>query len=244
MKKLIMILAALTMVTAPACAASTILYTTEDTYVDSEFPATNLNSMPMLWAGHTLSNETGTWKLNATQNTYTYLKFDLSSLRGKEIQSAALYLHNTQPDKQGDGSNYAERAKAFQYVSDIRVYRQNSNWHENTLTYNTANFNTSYPGDITSLVQCVVNDTSTWQWYSWNVTGFVDGILNTSSNNLSLGLAAAGNDDYFHTFSSAGDLANPGYKPYLEVTFVPEPVSASLLLLGGGALMLSRRKKR
>jgi len=99
-------------------------------------------------------------------------------------------------------------------------------------------------GNASDMITCSeavgsVSDSSGLGWLAFDVTDFIKADLTSAFSWAAFQFANQGYKSF--TFSSA-ETATAPLAPYLEVNFIPEPITASLLAIG--ALLLAKRKRR
>jgi len=126
-------------------------------------------------------------------------------------------------------------------ANEVRVHRVVRAWDESAVTYNNfiptvgANPGEDYiPSDVVGLGPSL-DETA----YSFDVTGIVQAWADGEAN-LGFAIAAESGTDTASFYSDdAGSLA---LRPLLQITYVPEPSSAVLGLLGAAWLIRYRRR--
>ena len=141
---------------------------------------------------------------NITKNTYTLIAFDLSSLSGKDIQSATLRLYrHCEPYIDN------ERAEGRTY----EVYTVTEDWNEMTVTWNNQ---PSIDGIVaTAIVPPCGN------WMEWDVTEDVKDFANGTKPNY--GWLIKDTENYAQncpaSFFRSKEYTDPNYIPQLVVTY-------------------------
>ena len=179
--------------------------------------------------GTTHPNDYLVMNANVGWKVESMLNFDVSSLAGKTVQSAALYLYMTPWEGTGD------------VVVDL--HSLNGVWSEATVTWNNyeqGNFINTTMDSITLSRSGGVDGTG---WVKLDVTPLlVQGWVNENPRTTSYGLGLVPVWQGSSQAYAAYPLSDATYHPVLVVTAVPEP--GALCLLGvGGVLALSRRRR-
>ncbi|MBU4332963.1 MAG: DNRLRE domain-containing protein [Candidatus Omnitrophica bacterium] len=236
MKKLIFTLVILFLSTTQAYSYDFTLSVIEDTFTDSYRPdhILGVDSSTRLWAGVLADPET---EDKICQNYYarTYLKFDLTGI--SNIESASLWLYRY-PDLWGNDPlnpsfiyNNPDGGKVSVY------YEANNNWHESSLTWNTAmdlNWLDNVKGTTTDLG--VLYSPNNGGLFSWDVTDLIE----NKTGEVTLALASGVPFNIFYSSESGVNT------PYLSVSTNPVPEPASMLLFGIGttAMAIIKRRKK
>jgi hypothetical protein len=175
----------------------------------------------------------------------TLIQFDLSAYSAGSIQSAVLKFYVGAVDQSGH----------------VLAYRVTQSWVEGTgtsgdttdgadwFTFDGSSSWGTAGGDYNSTVIADTVVSTSGQWYSLDITSLVQNWVNGTQSNFGLILVSGdptgadtsgenGNTGIYDIPSSEG-AAN---QPYLEITAIPEPVTMSLLAVGGIAALLRRRK--
>jgi len=152
--------------------------------------------------------------------SHPLLKFDLAAIPDSAvISSATLYLYNYQ--SASDRHTLVSRAA-------------NDAWEEETVTLN------SYaPGTLTILGNTVPAGGC---YNVWTLSGW-DYPVDLADNALTLMLQFENEGDGFYKYNKYYSKEAAGLHPYLEIEYVPEPASVSLVALGGAALLLRLRRR-
>ena len=186
-----------------------------DAYVDSVQTNTNFNTETLQIQG--FGAETPPFGPDLVSIQQSYLKFDVSSLAGKTIQSAVfgVYLLND--------SDYETPSLQLNYVGD-------DSWTETGITW------ANKPSSIEMIGTPELTDTID-RYYEWNVfdtwhgdensDGFVTYMLNVNQQDV---------DNYAYFASRE----NTAYQPFLRIEYIPEP--ATMLLLGLGVSLVRKQR--
>lgn len=167
------------------------------------------------WYLHPDSNFGIENRLITNDNFQSFLKFDLSGLN--TIENAALWLYNFRgPD------------------NDVSVYETTDGWNQADITWNTQ----PALGDFVSSTTVGAKG-----WYSWDITSYAQAAQGAGADYLSLALISGGKGTSNREMFRSEEASRDSRHPYVAVTATPEPISAGLFLLGGGALAVIRRKK-
>lgn len=204
--------------------ASETLLPTDDIFSREKSPNTNMQEDEYWHAYHVYVGNYG----NDTAQR-AYFKFDLSALPDVEILDATLNL-NAKYGMSGAG-----------YVPDNLVVNamgvDNDDWLENELTWNNAPPMVSPPeGPYDSVLVGNYVDLGYYFWTQWNVGGYAVIQRDAGDNIVSIGLIPENEairvNGWFYT--KEGD---PGYEPYLEVTYsdnsAPATTSAKVCIGAG-----------
>jgi hypothetical protein len=157
---------------------------------------------------------------------FRFSQAEIDQLAGQPIAAASLFLYQYQ------GTNSP---------GDIlSLHRLNSDWSESTLVWN------NRPGYDLAVVGAlnITGESNTIGWREW--TG-LENTVSSWSGNSNFGLVLENNQDLqneelFARFYSS-EYSDPALRPYLKVTATPEPISATLFLLGGGAFSFIPKKR-
>jgi hypothetical protein len=182
----------------------------EDAWVNGENPTANYGNNTYL----SVKDRSGLGE--------SYIKFgDLSSLAGQNIAGASLFLYQYM-------GNYSsgDTVSAHQVLSD---------WNETGISWD------SRPGYVNTAVSSLNLTAGNLQWREW--TG-LEGMVSSWVKGTNYGLALENNldgtnEELLSRFYSS-EYSDPSLRPYLKVTVTPEPISATLFLLGGGILSYAR----
>jgi len=184
---------------------STTLTCSVDAEMQSSNPTTNYGTETTL--------QVGEYKSAVGDYYRSLLKFDLTSLAGKTVGTATLFLKDT-------GANYSDNERT------MRAYRVLRAWTEAGVTWNTYNgsnawgtagcANTSSDREATDIGTITMPATETTNWYSFVLTpsavqGWIDGTL--TNNGLLLQMDTETDDE--HAFASSDSAGN---EPYLVIT--------------------------
>lgn len=187
--------------------------------------------------------------VDAGHSAHTWIRFDVNStgLTGAQVASAKLNLFAID----GLAATGAFDNPTVTNPVTVDVYEAPGSWGEQTLTFN------SEPGTGTNLIASVTQ-TGVDQWLTWDVTSLVkawldgtaaqDGFLLQQRDVVFAAQGTGGLIGYvasLYASSAAGPggaiLGDASQRPFLEITEVPEP-SAAAVLLAAGAFMLIRRR--
>jgi len=208
-----------------------------DTFIDAENPNTNYGEQ---WYMHLYMS-------SHNPKRSELVKFDLSGQipAGQTIVSATLGLWVYQVVDMTSG-DWAD-------VAPYRV-RGTRTWVENQATWNvfrgstywaTAGCeNTSWDryGTYDGTAIRFTKNSEVNRYYTWDVTSSVQTWYAGSEANNGWLVRIVDHDGGTDGVSmNASESSSPSYRPYLTITYVPEPGTLGLLALGGAALM--RKKK-
>jgi len=202
MKKLLIILIGVTFILnlSTISVEATIYYPSDDAFVYSAYPETEYGlKITFLFVSD-----------RSTYSKQTYLKFDLSSLSGSIINSAALKLY---------------KCNTSTYERDVNLYRVAEDWDEETITWNNKPSNYSTIISSTSVKNGGI-------WYTWTGEEFKDLIqkwVDGTYDNYGMVLMTSYGGDY-EFYSKEYFLSS--YRPYLEIESTPIPEPSTLILLG------------
>ncbi len=221
--KKISVIAILTCVFATCCGAfgdTVTLAPTDDTYVNQQWAASSFGTAITMGIGYA----TGT---PANRQGWIYLKFGLDSIPdGATITSATIYLYKPYVNTNND------------FIAGIYNV-DNDSWTENTITWNNKPDTATTATDNQSITSANV------QWYSWDVTTLVTSNNINGDDILSLCLKENPQQTTINTWTAfaSSNYATLEYHPYITITYtnVPEPVTISLLGIGGIGLLFSKR---
>jgi hypothetical protein len=223
-KKALLLAAAMTALISSAAHAETINVTVAaDTYIANSSGATvNYGGSYMLSASSTYSG--------FNYLSQTYLKFDLSAVPvNTGITNVTLNLAGI------TGSGALP-------VTPLNVYYvANDSWQESTLTWNIRNAANPYSTQLGSITTTTYKGTfDNPLWYQWTLAVTPDML---TDGILSLAVLETGYPEG-HQFASKEFAAfrdQPGFDPYLGVTYTPAPVPepATMLLFGFGLVGLA-----
>ncbi len=198
------------------------LATSADTFAHHSYPNNAANTATRLGVGY---REEATLPY---REGWIYLKFSLTSLPDDVVvTSAVLYLMEN-----GNLPNNSLTVSTYAVTDD--------SWSASTLTWNNKPDTAA-----TSTSDTVISTTANLQWYSWNITSLVSTNNAEADDILSVCLKENPEQtttDTWAMFVSTRD-SNTSYYPYLVITYtnVPEPVTISLLGIGGIGLLFSKR---
>jgi hypothetical protein len=181
-------------------------WASEDAWVNGENPTANYGNNTYL----SVKDRSGLGE--------SYIKFgDLSSLAGQNIAGASLFLYQYMGNYSGGDT--------------INAHRVNSDWSEAGINWN------SRPGYTGATVSSLNLTAGNLQWREWPG---LEGLVGSWVNGTNYGLALENNldgasEELLARFYSS-EYSDPSLRPYLRVTVTPEPIAATLFLLGGGIL--------
>lgn len=162
------------------------------------------------------------------QRGRSYLKFPMSGLPARsEVASLTLHLY---------------QYSAGGFVPQVNLYHvANDSWAEGGLTWNNQPYPNPNPVDQLVDQQNIGNELG-WKHFDLLANGIWDYDADVADGHLSLLLRSNEGGDEQHTFYSLQEDVEPGdYRPYLELTLVPEPATLGLLSIGGLAVISRRR---
>jgi len=152
----------------------------------------------------------------------TYLKFsdsDLNQLRGLNINSASLNLFQYQA--------------TYSFGDTINAHKVNSVWDEGSLTWN------SKPGFETQSSAFLGFSDGNNVWREWyGLENCVASWLTGPNYGLVLENHCDGIDNELFARFYSSEFPLLENRPFLRVTTTPEPLSATLFLLGGASMLL------
>ncbi len=202
----------------------------EDAAVDSQYSWLNYGDENVLAIQGT---DDGMFGLPSKKESY--LKFDLSEIPDNAVITSAVfgvYLLATS-DEGGMVPSHA----SLHYVAD-------DSWAEMDITWSGSSAKPDYnPGYIDEEFEMA--DIGYYEWdllfsnageFTWS--NYADDL---AADVVSLMLKVSTNDENENNFTDYGSSeADEGVRPYLKITYVPEPLTIALLGLGG--LFLRRRR--
>jgi len=206
---------AIFMVIAIALVNATVveLEATRDTFVQGGVGANNSNSA---------SNQIVIGSGNADQTRYGYMAFSLDNLVNvnvDDIQSATLKLH---------WALYSGGATATGVLD-----RPGGTWN-NTLTYNTQ------PTGFVTVANWAINSAQTTGYnLTVDITNLVKAWKAGTVANNGFRMRYYGGNPYSYLILDSMEEVTRGLNPIIEVDYIPEPATLSILGLGG--LLLRRR---
>ncbi|MBI5685083.1 MAG: DNRLRE domain-containing protein [Verrucomicrobia bacterium] len=212
------------MVLADAAMATIfILQPTDDAYVGTRFQWPAVNPNYYAYGTRTYMDNYSYNSGGNYQYYYSFLKFDLSTLPSNTIiESAVLHLRGF------DGS----------YLYPTSIARMTSDsWTEDTISWNTQPSAGAGLADETSWT---TDNGTFWMTRELNIAAwsYADDV---QDNAVTLRLTRSLDST---TASYRTSEYGVGSIPYLELSVVPEPGAAGLLLTGGYGLMCSLRRRR
>jgi len=214
---MLVIVACMLVLSCSGQAVAVIVNPTADAATNSVRLTQNFGTSTELWIGVF-------WE--GGQHSRSYLKFDLSGIPG--VTSATLWLYNG-VNAENTGQ-WTEGASTWN-PADVSSHSTDSSWTEGGITWD------NQPDLGTAGGSTTVNNAL--GWYSWDVTSLAQA---SSGENLSLALASSGAGHIYYANDS--DFAD--FRPYLDVSPIPEP--ATMMLIGSLATGLfgiaAVRKKR
>ena len=150
----------------------------------------------------------------------------ISSLSGKDIISASLYLYQYNATPGTD--------------ANIKIHDVTGSWTESTLKWNnqpTSDYHIVTPMTFTS-------QDSANGWRQWDG---LENLVTTWANDGKTNYGIMLEDDIYGNWAMfySKECLNTNLRPYLVVTTAaPEPISSALFLLGGASLALLRKRKK
>lgn len=212
---------------ATADTVTVYLQPTDDVYITNETPdaeTTNFHYSPedqKLLARHSYIGPS---------DTHSLLKFSLAGIPDSATVTAATLHVRVIPTSQ-------ESVYMYRMADDA--------WSEAVVTW--ANYESSFSGGTYLDHQSVdVTGYAPATWYAWDLADWsAPGDL--IDNSLTLMLTAYSQSTNYTTPAQMcskeyTDAGGNHYAPYLEIKYVPEPATMSLLTLGGLAMLIRRRK--
>jgi len=169
--------------------ATTTIYASSDTYIRQSSPSSNYNGDDYFIVG-----KTGT----GTQLDRALLALSLSSLAGKIINSARLYMRQVY-------SEYADSG-----TTPFTVYRINESWTPSSVTWN------NQPSIVTTAAEAHSLTGNSSGWRNFDITDLIKDIIDNDRPYAGLELRADESlGDTRKNFSSK----EAGYTPYLTVDY-------------------------
>ena len=199
---------------------------TRDTFIQASAPGANQGGLDYVAVGEEPDGA----------RYRSLLKFDLSNSipTGATVQSATLHVYGTWMS-----TNDAVNISTYKV---LKGWTESATWN----TYDGTNaWATAGCGGATdrSLTADATTSVTAAGWYTWNLTSAMvqDWVTNPSANNgILLMTSDVTTSAKILTSREAG--VETGARPYMEVTYIPEP--ATLVLLGVGSVLLGLRKSR
>lgn len=157
----------------------------------------------------------------STSTKRTYLRFDLTGLPTSEtVTGVTLFLYT-------DGGVQGLAIDAHHIADD--------SWSENSLTWN---------NKPTCTMPAIDSADTVHGWMEWSIpletlVADTDGLLS-----ILIKLQQEGGNSATATFYSREATINPAEPPYLSVTTTPVPISATMLLLGPGLVVLAGLRRK
>jgi hypothetical protein len=181
MKKIIVIIIMISLMLPTIIAGTTKIYPNQDAFVRDSSSTTNYGDLPNLRAGYN-----GNFGVDRS-----YLKFDVSSLQGKNIQSATFSIYTL----------------FHQNSPKINLYSASTSWNENTINWN----NKPSQGELITSKTISSN----------NRMSFTIPVDKLSGNSFSFVLIEDGENTDAQFYSKDLETGNQGdetFWPYIEVT--------------------------
>jgi len=209
--------------------------TSKDTFNYQFLPTFNMNGAPpfnaLLSSGKTTTGH----------DTETVIEFDLTgvSLAPSEVATLNLWVTPTEPTGFGISPQSG-------FGVTLNVLANAASWTEATVSYGTK------PAALPGIVATEFVD-YTGAWVSFDVTSQVNSWLANPGTNFGFTIVQTSEVVYTVPGPNAGKKvvtvfdsaagANSAHFPSLNVAAVPEPGSVGLVLMGGAALLLGRRRR-
>lgn len=182
----------------------TVLYPTDDAYVDMIAPTANFGSAPQLELSWNVITPPGGGPYIIQGGRLAYLKFNLSLSEGSVIRSAFLKLYVTD---------------AVTNSSIITVLpEKNTTWTEKSITGKNAQDVPNSESEVKSKAIAEVNITEVKTWYSLNVTSYVRSVRSGLLSFMVLGGNTQPPLSELVKFYSK-ESSDPALRPNLEVTY-------------------------
>ena len=196
-------------------ATTVILTPTDDTYVYSSSSTTNYGNDAVLSSGNSVSG-------NTLHLWTTFLKFDLSTIpTDQTIISATLHMY------QNNGAGFLSSGTDAAHVAD-------DSWTEGLMTWD------NRPTYGALLGSCL-DDKSHRDWSQWDLLATLQWNWNADliDGTLSVAVMESGGSSTHNWDAMETDQQE--LAPSLELTYIPEPATISLLAFGA---FLAGRKRR
>jgi len=211
MRVLAAVLAMAAMVSLPCLGRAQTTYTLypqEDGWVNEANPTANYGNATYL----SVKDRSGLAE--------AYMRFsdaDLAGLRGQDIASASLFLYQYQG--------------TYSPGDSLNLHKVTTGWQEATLVWN------NRPGYEAAPISALILSDGNLQWRQWQgLEGCVGSWLDGNNFGLALENGMDGAEEELFARFYSSEYADSSLRPYLRVTTTPEPVSATLFLLGSGVL--------
>ena len=176
-------------------------------------------------------------------SAHTWIQFDLPVINTADVISASLNLWAL--DGEGITGAFANPSVGKEVVT--RVYDAGTSWDEQAITWETEPAHGDF---VTQTTQDAVE-----QWVEFDVTSIVLDWLNGTKTNNGLFLdqeavvldvrmdpdELSGLEDVVASLYPSSAWGDETVRPFLAINVVPEPVSLSLLTVGGFFLLRRRR---
>lgn len=218
MKYQVLIIAAVTAWMSSSLLAEEVTFqAVEDAYVDSIQTSSTFNSQILQNQGF---GDDPYPDSDVASVQRSFLKFDVSSLKGKTILSAefCIYLNAF--------SDYSTPSMQLSYISD-------DTWSQDSITWTNSQ---SLAAGASAIGTDEMADTI--RYYVWNVfPDWNDGDITDGYVSYMLTNGREEFNNYAH-FNSSENSAN---QPFLRIEFIPEPATFFLLTLG--AFVIPKRKR-
>ncbi|MEX0776083.1 MAG: DNRLRE domain-containing protein [Phycisphaeraceae bacterium] len=159
---------------------------------------------------------------------HTLIRFDLPALAAADVTAITLNVYSLT-------SAFGASPSAGTPVN-VNAYLPDAAWVEDEATWNNQPAPAGSPVDVVTF-----NAVDTW--FSFDITSVVQAWLDGSVANHGLLLIADNSPAFVAPMFPSSASSQAALRPYLEITLVPEPASAVLILSGAG-LLLTRWRRR